>query len=260
MENKFFVCVYFDGEILTTSVGCIFECRKQVAMRFNRNISFDDMKEKISEKIYRRCRRRISKLFYKFPVSMDPIKFTEMELVDDEDVEIMVALHCQSNQNAPIHLYAELAVVESTEDPTLVGEEDRPQEPCMVVLISYIGSQSTTHGINIDLNTVPETDVVGDDLYQSSDPSDYEVNIDSDPDVDDVPNDIDDESVNKDGNINASSVGNQICRIVIHNNPGVHMSRIDPDAAHATEFPEYPEILPAHQMVVYSNPEELFVG
>ena len=50
MENQFFVCVYFDGEILTTTAGCIFECRKQVAMSFNKNISFDDIKERISKK------------------------------------------------------------------------------------------------------------------------------------------------------------------------------------------------------------------
>ncbi|KAK5794608.1 hypothetical protein PVK06_035847 [Gossypium arboreum] len=138
-----------------------------------------------------------------------------MELVDDEDVETMVTLYCHSNQNAPIHLFAELAIVESTEDPTPLGEEARPQEP---------------------------------------------FDIDSDPDVDDVPDDIDDEGVNEDGNINASLVGNQIRRIVIHNNPGAHMSRIDPDAAHAAEFPEYPKILPTHQMAIYSDPEELFVG
>ncbi|KAH1033239.1 hypothetical protein J1N35_045413 [Gossypium stocksii] len=207
-------------------------------MRFNKNISFDDMKEKISEKIYRRCGRRISKIFYKFPVSTDPIKFTEIELVDDEDVEIMVALYCQSNQNAPIHLFAELAGVEATEDPTPLGEEDGPQEPCMVVPISYVGSQSTIHGINIDLNAAPETDVVSDDVYHNSDPSDYEVDIDSDPDMDDFSDDIDDEGVNEDENINASSVGKQIRRIVIHNNPGAHMPRIDPDATHAAEFPE----------------------
>ncbi|KAH1064591.1 hypothetical protein J1N35_029578 [Gossypium stocksii] len=177
---------------------------------------------------------------------MDPIKFIEMELVDDEDVETMVALYCQSNQNAPIHLFAELAVVESTEDPTPLGEEDGPQKPCMVIPMSYVGSQSTTHRIDIDLNATPETDVV--------------VDIDSNLDVDDIPNNIDDESVNEDGNINASLVRNQIRRIVIHNNLGAHMSRIDPDAAHAAEFLEYPEILPAHQMAAYSDPEELFVG
>ena len=38
----------------------------------------------------------------------------------------MVALYCgtQSNKNAPIQLFAELAGVEATEDPTPLGEED----------------------------------------------------------------------------------------------------------------------------------------
>ncbi|PPS17758.1 hypothetical protein GOBAR_AA02781 [Gossypium barbadense] len=104
-----------------------------------------------------------------------------MELVDDEDVDTMVVLYCHSNQNAPIHLFTELAVVESIEDPTPLGEEDGPQEPCMVVPTSYVGSQSTTHGIDIDLNATPEIDVGGD---------------------------IDDEGVNENGNINAFLVGN----------------------------------------------------
>ncbi|KAL1155805.1 hypothetical protein V6Z11_A08G049300 [Gossypium hirsutum] len=112
----------------------------------------------------------------------------------------------------------------------------------MVVPVSYAGSQSTIHGIDIDLNAAPETTVVGDDVYHSSDPSDQEVDSESDPDVDEVPDDIDDEGVNEEVNVNTSSVGNQIRRIVIHNNPGVHMSRINPDAAHVVEFPEYPEI------------------
>ncbi|PPD88531.1 hypothetical protein GOBAR_DD14513 [Gossypium barbadense] len=118
-----------------------------------------------------------------------------MELVDDEDVETMVALYCEttSNKNAPIQLFAELASVEATEDPTLLGEEDRVEAPF-------------------------ETDVVGDDVYYSSDHVDYEVDSESDPDAD------------------------EIRRIVIHNNLGAHMSRIDPDAAQAAEFLEYPEI------------------
>ncbi|KAK5792806.1 hypothetical protein PVK06_033928 [Gossypium arboreum] len=191
-------------------------------MRVNKNISFDDMKEKTSEKIYRRCGRRMSKLFHKFPISTDPIKFTEMELIDDEDMETMVAVYCgtRSNQNTLIQLFDELAGIEATEDPTSLSKEDGAQEPCMVVPISYVDSQSTIHGIDIDLNATPETDVVGDDVYHSSDPSDHEVDSESDPDVGGVPNDIEDEGVNDDGNINASSVGNQILRIVIHNNLG----------------------------------------
>ena len=48
------------------------------------------------------------------------------------------------------------------------------------------------HGINIDLNAAAETDVVGDDVYYSSDLVDYEVDSESDPDADEVPDDIDD--------------------------------------------------------------------
>ncbi|PPE00701.1 hypothetical protein GOBAR_DD02280 [Gossypium barbadense] len=185
-----------------------------------------------------------------------------MELVDDEDVETMVALYCRtrSNQNAPIQLFVELADVETTEDPTPLGEKDGVQEPCMVVPVSYVDSQSTIHGIDIDLNATPENDVVGDDVYYSSDPVDHEVDSESDPDVDEVLDDIDNEYVNEDGNVNVSSVENQIRGIVIHNNPRAHMSWIDPDGARVAEFPEYPEILPAHRMTVYSDPKELLVG
>ncbi|PPD98964.1 hypothetical protein GOBAR_DD04010 [Gossypium barbadense] len=170
-----------------------------------------------------------------------------MKLVDDKDVEIVVILYCgnQSNQNTPIQLFAELTGVEPTEDPTPLGEEHGAQESCMVILISYVDSHSTVHGIDIDLNAAPETDVVGDDVYNSSDPSDHEVDSDSHPAVDEVSNDIDDECVNNDGNVNASSVENEIRRIVIPNNLGAYMSRIDPYAAHTTKFPENPEILPA---------------
>ncbi|KAH1046369.1 hypothetical protein J1N35_037153 [Gossypium stocksii] len=168
------------------------------------------MKERISAEIVKRCGRRIPKLFYKFSVSTNPIKFTEMELVDDEDVETMVALYCgnQSDQNALILLFAELAGVEPTENPTLLGEEHGAQEPCVVVPISYVDSQSTVGKIDIDLSAAPEIDVVGDDGYDSSDPSDQEVDSDSDLDMDDVLDDIDDEYVNNDGNINMSSVEN----------------------------------------------------
>ncbi|PPS05481.1 hypothetical protein GOBAR_AA15162 [Gossypium barbadense] len=185
-----------------------------------------------------------------------------MEHVDDEDVETMITLYCWTliNQNAPIQLFAELAGVEPTEDPTPLDEEHGAQESCMVVPISYVDSQSTIRGIDIDLSVVPETDVVGDNVYHSSDPSDHEVNSDIDLDVDELPDDIDDESMNDDEKFNASSVGNQICRIVIYNNLRAYMSRTDPDAAHAVEFSEYLKILPAYRLAVDSDLEELFVG
>ncbi|PPS10054.1 hypothetical protein GOBAR_AA10581 [Gossypium barbadense] len=84
-----------------------------------------------------------------------------MEIVNDEDVETMVALYCrtQSNQNELIQLFAELAGVEPTKDPTPLGKEDGAQDLCMVVSIS--------------------------------DPFDHEVDSDSDPDMDKVSDDID---------------------------------------------------------------------
>ncbi|PPR93107.1 hypothetical protein GOBAR_AA27565 [Gossypium barbadense] len=78
--------------------------------------------------------------------------------------------------------------MEQNEDPIAHGEEHGAQELCMVAPIS-------------------------------SNLCDQEVDSDSDPDVDEVPDDIDDEDVNDNGNINTSSVRNQIRRIVIHNNP-----------------------------------------
>ncbi|PPD79265.1 hypothetical protein GOBAR_DD23814 [Gossypium barbadense] len=262
MDAKFLVCVYFDGVILTTSVGCVFECQQQIVMRFNRNVSFDEMKARINAKIHRRCGRRISKIFYKFPVSTNSVKFVKMELVDDEDVETMVDLYCGngSEKNAPIHLFAELVGIEKNEDVNASDEEDGAEEPWMVALISYVDSESTMGGISIDLNITPDVDMVGGEEEGGADHWDEEVNSDGDPDVDDVPDDNDDEDVNNDEGINASSVGEQMQRILIHNNPGPHMSLIDPDAAYVAEFPEYPEIVHSHGLAVTSDDDELFIG
>ncbi|PPS06607.1 hypothetical protein GOBAR_AA14040 [Gossypium barbadense] len=161
-----------------------------------------------------------------------------MELVDDEDVETMIALYCgnQSDKNAPIHLFAELASLEQNENFTAYGEEHGAKEPCMVAPISHVGSESTIRRIDINLNVTSDIYVVGDDGYDSSDPCDQEVDSDGYPNVD------------------------EIRRIVIHNNPVPHMLLIDPDAVHVAEFPEYLEILSTHWLTVNSSPEELFVG
>ncbi|PPS04966.1 hypothetical protein GOBAR_AA15701 [Gossypium barbadense] len=124
----------------------------------------------------------------------------------------MIALYCgnQSDKNAPIHLFAEFAGIEQNDDLTVYGEEHGSQEPCMVAPISYVHSESTMRRIDIDLNVTPDIYVAGDNGYDSNDPCDQEVDSGSDPDVDEVPDDIDNEDVNDNGNINASSVGNQI--------------------------------------------------
>ncbi|PPD76300.1 hypothetical protein GOBAR_DD26782 [Gossypium barbadense] len=202
----------------------------------------------------------ISKIFYKFPVSTNPVKFVEMELVDDEDVETMVDLYCgnESEKNAPIHLFAELVGIEQNAS----DEEDGVEEPRMVAPISYVDSESTMGGIGIDLNFTPDVDMVGGEEECAGEKEcggdhwDEEVDSDADPDLDDVPDDIDAE----DEGISGCSVGEQMRRIVIHNNLGPHMSLIDPDAAYVSEFPEYPEIYHAHGQAVTSDDDELISG
>ncbi|PPD84571.1 hypothetical protein GOBAR_DD18499 [Gossypium barbadense] len=155
-----------------------------------------------------------------------------MELVDDEDVETMVDLYCgnEIDKNALIHLFAELAGMEQNKDVNAFDEEHGAQEPWMVAPISYVDKEG------------------GGKEEGGGDHWDEEVDSDSDPDVDDVPDDIDDEDVNNDEGINASSIGEQMRRILIHNNLGPHMSLIDPNAAYVAEFPEYPEIIHPHEL------------
>ncbi|PPD69220.1 hypothetical protein GOBAR_DD33902 [Gossypium barbadense] len=185
-----------------------------------------------------------------------------MEVVDDEGVETMIALYCGngSDKNAPIHLFAELAGMEQNEDVNASDEEHRAQEPWMVAPISYVDSESTMGGIGIDLNITPDIDVVPGEEEGGSNHWDEYVDSDGDPDVDDVPNDIDAEDVNNNGNIDASSVGDQMRRILIHNNLGPQMSLIDPETAYVAEFSEYPEIVHPHGIAVNSDHEELFIG
>ncbi|PPS10158.1 hypothetical protein GOBAR_AA10487 [Gossypium barbadense] len=67
-----------------------------------------------------------------------------------------------------------------------------------------------------------------------------------DPDLDDIPEDIDDEGQLEGKNANPYSAGNTGPGIVIRNNPGSFMTDVDPDAALAREFPKYTNIVMAH--------------
>lgn len=47
MDNPFFLYIYFNGVMLEIVVACIFESRQQIEMRFNKNVTINDMKENI---------------------------------------------------------------------------------------------------------------------------------------------------------------------------------------------------------------------
>ncbi|PPS01515.1 hypothetical protein GOBAR_AA19149 [Gossypium barbadense] len=142
----------------------------------------------------------------------------------------------------------------------------------------YVDRRSTIRGIDIGLNAPPasenlnpslhlqvdlmviKTDADGDDVYDNNGSSDHKVEDYSDPDQDEVLDDIDDEGVNDNGNVDVFLVGNPNRGIVIRNDPGAHMSIIDLDVALVSEFLEYPDILPAKRFVANSEHKELFVG
>ncbi|PPD74091.1 hypothetical protein GOBAR_DD28982 [Gossypium barbadense] len=106
---------------------------------------------------------------------------------------------------------------------------------------------------------VIETNALGEDECNNNGFSDHKCEDFNDPDLDDVPYDIDDEGPD-DGNDHAPSIGNPSCGIIIHNDPGTYMPIVDPDATHASEFPEYPDIIPTHLMLADPESEELFMG
>ncbi|PPD68804.1 hypothetical protein GOBAR_DD34315 [Gossypium barbadense] len=110
----------------------------------------------------------MSRLFYKFPISSNPCKYAEMELVNDEDVGRL---------------------------------------------------------------------------------SQFITRLGTDPDLDEISNDIDDEGTNKGKDVHPLSVRNLSCGIAIRNDLGAHMLSVDLDVALASNFREYLDIISSYWLV-----------
>ncbi|KAH1039714.1 hypothetical protein J1N35_041457 [Gossypium stocksii] len=121
----------------------------------------------------------------------------------------------------------------------LDGEKHGAQDPCTVVLIVYVDS---------------------DDAYDNNGSFNHKVEDYSDPDRDEVPNDINEKGTNEDRNVNKYLVGNLNRGIMIRNDLRAHMLIIDLNVVHTSEFLEYSNILRAHQLATDSEREELLVG
>ncbi|MFQ6632776.1 hypothetical protein Gotur_010558 [Gossypium turneri] len=92
------------------------------------------------------------------------------------------------------------------------------------------------------LATIKDSDEGSDNDDQSyRDPNDDF----SEPDLDDISKDIDEEGSIKGKNTNPHSAKNTGPVIVIRNNPGSFMTDVNPDAALACEFLKYTSIVPA---------------
>ncbi|XP_012472493.1 uncharacterized protein LOC105789672 [Gossypium raimondii] len=202
----------------------------------------------------------MSRLFYRFPVSTDLLKFSEIELEDDDDLGTMIAIYCPFGikNPSPIELFAEIVEPDPIQMSGFVRLAPTPENPntggC-----SY-NTPYSSHCLEIHLEvlaTIEDCDEGSDNDDQSHrDPNDKF----SDPDLDDIPEDIDEEGPIEGENANPHSSGNTGPGIVIRNNPGTFMSNVDPDAALAREFPKFPNIVPTHLVDNEFDEEELFVG
>ncbi|PPE00573.1 hypothetical protein GOBAR_DD02395 [Gossypium barbadense] len=108
------------------------------------------------------------------------------------------------------------------------------------------------------VNTAEKEDV--DEGFDNEEQS-YHGNEDfSDPDLDDIYKDIDNQCAMEGEDIHPYSARNMGFDIVIRNNPGAFMTDIHPDATVACEFSEYPNIVSAHLLDEELKAKELFVG
>lgn len=151
MDNQLFVYI---GVILETLVDCIFKSHQQIGMKFNKNVSVDHTKENISAKIVQLCGRKMSRLIYEFPISSNPIKFTEMTYVDDKDMETMIALYCLTkNVNVkPVQLLVELADVKFVLKVTPLSQPYGVEDLCIEVLRTFVDRRLSIHEFDFDLS------------------------------------------------------------------------------------------------------------
>ncbi|KAK5824081.1 hypothetical protein PVK06_018844 [Gossypium arboreum] len=282
MNNEvFFVYVVFYGEIVEGDIGCVFQGRQRVGLRFKKNVKLAEMKKKISAKIAICCGRAMSKLFYKFPISTDPFKFCAMQLLDDDDLGTMVEIWWSTGSvnPQPVELFAELADLEHVENVSLISQHREfdfdlnvgwtGQLECsgtsqIPKIPNYGGSSYNNPTIGPRLQIHPEviisTETNVREMTNNGEDSDQDVEDFSDPDVDEVPNDIDDEGPEEVEDIHGPSFCNPSHGIILRNEPGGNMLNVDPNATYASEFPEYADIVPAHRLASNSQFDELFVG
>ncbi|KAH1098430.1 hypothetical protein J1N35_015351 [Gossypium stocksii] len=213
-------------------------------MRFKKRVLLAYLKHKISTKKATHCGKQMLVLFYKFLISTDLLKSSEMELENYDDLGRMIVIYCapEMDNPSPIKLFTEIV------EPKLV----------QFVIPSYNIPIPCPY-----LKINPKVLATIEDSHEGSDneeQSHYGNKDFSDPNLDDIREDIDDQCVMEGEDIHPYSAGSMRYDIVICNNPGAFMTDVHPGAAVACEFSEYPNIVSSHLLDEESKARELFVG
>ncbi|KAK5775794.1 hypothetical protein PVK06_043736 [Gossypium arboreum] len=128
-----------------------------------------------------------------------------MELVDDDDVETMVALYCLPASIEPIELFAELANVEPVQNVTPLNQQ------CGVEDLYTNVPKASIHPLVIG------TDADGEERSNNNGGSDHQGEDFSDLDLDKVSNDIEKEGADNNHNVYAPTLRNPTHGFVIQN-------------------------------------------
>ncbi|KAK5793415.1 hypothetical protein PVK06_034561 [Gossypium arboreum] len=142
----------------------------------------------------------------------------------------MFALYCPLGRlnTEPIQLFTELEDIKPVENVTQLSQQYEVEDP----------------RTKMDLN---------------NDCSDHEGENFSDPNLDDVTNDIDYKGPDG-GNDHIPLVENLSHGIIICNDSEVYMSIVDPNTADASKFPEGLDIIVGHLMLKDPESKDLFMG
>ncbi|KAL4378644.1 hypothetical protein GQ457_02G032790 [Hibiscus cannabinus] len=89
MSNILMAVIHYDGEILKTDTGVVFDSDNTTKMRVSKNISLGELKNEIERKIG----FEIVRLRYRWKTSDDPVRYSAITLKDDDDVGLMIAEH-----------------------------------------------------------------------------------------------------------------------------------------------------------------------
>ncbi|PPS05570.1 hypothetical protein GOBAR_AA15077 [Gossypium barbadense] len=103
-------------------------------------------------------------------------------------------------------------------------------------------------------------DVYGEERLDNDSGFDYQGKDFSDLDLDEALDDIDHEDVDDDHNVYTFPLENSTGGIVIWNDPLAHILSVDLNVVHASEFLEYPDIIPSRMLRPDPELEDLAIG
>ena len=226
-QNKFLTIIHYNGKIVRTDAGIVFEAENTTKMRFEKEITLRQLKGKISQKIG----RDIHGLRYRWLTCENPVTYCAINLEDDDDVAMMIAEH-ESVGIRYIELFAEISDVPNP-SRTFIGESSQINYVTETELPGGSFLAMLSGGTANEFNPVDtSTDNVnnlrgrwGEALDDSSE--------DEDIDDDDLfPDDV--------GNSPNYGVGEFVAPAgdITCYEPPTHMVSLDFDAMRAAEFPD----------------------